>query len=137
MSKNQHNSKGGDDYSYNDTSNVTLNYGQRQGHMNMSPSPSGAMMTDDDSNLAYQMQKDEMKRAKKEGLDHLYKQDYQPAKFAKAVEYRNFRSYMKKLPSGHYVPIVSFSVSSRPSKTPTSSSSSAWAFTSTCSFSED
>lgn len=44
-----------------------------------------------------------MKKAKKDGLDHLYKQDYQPAKFKKAVEYKNSRSYKKKLPSGHYV----------------------------------
>ena len=30
------------------------------------------------------MHKQEVKKHKKEGLDHLYKQDYQPAKFARA-----------------------------------------------------
>lgn len=54
------------------------------------------------------MQKQEMKKAKKEDLDHLYKQDYQPAKFSKAVEYRHSRSYMKKLPSGHYRELGTF-----------------------------
>ena len=49
-----------------------------------------------------------MKKAKKEDLDHLYKQDYQPAKFSKAVEYRHSRSYMKKLPSGHYRELGTF-----------------------------
>lgn len=44
-----------------------------------------------------------LKQAKKDGLDHLYKENYQPAKYSKAVEYRNSRSYLKKLPSGHYV----------------------------------
>ena len=49
------------------------------------------------------MQKREMKQAKKEDLDHLYKQDYQPARYKKALEFKNSRSYKKKLPSGHYV----------------------------------
>ena len=67
-------------------------------------SPTNSMdFEEEDANIAYQMQRQEMKRAKKEGLDHLYKQDYQPAKFSRAVEFRNAHSYMKKLPSGHYV----------------------------------
>jgi hypothetical protein len=40
---------------------------------------------------------------KHDGLDPAYKENYQPAKFSKALEYRNARSYMKKLPSGEYV----------------------------------
>lgn len=54
------------------------------------------------------MQKQEMKKAKKEDLEHLYKQDYQPAKYKRAVEYKNSRSYKKKLPSGHYKTIDTF-----------------------------
>jgi hypothetical protein len=46
------------------------------------------------------MQREEMKKAKKENIDNLCKENYQPAKFAKAVRYRNSRSYMQKLPSG-------------------------------------
>jgi hypothetical protein len=45
----------------------------------------------------------ETKQLKKDGLHHLLQEDYQPARYAKAVEYRNSRSYLKKLPSGHYV----------------------------------
>lgn len=86
-----------------DSSITALAYGAPQRHMNMNPSKSLGSSSDDDLNYAIKVQRDEHKRAKKEGLDHLYKQDYQPAKFAKAVEYRNSRSYMKKLPSGHYV----------------------------------
>lgn len=54
------------------------------------------------------MHRQEVKKAKKEGLDHLYKQDYQPAKYKKALEYKNSRSYKKKLPSGHYVTFTLF-----------------------------
>jgi hypothetical protein len=68
-----------------DASQLSLAYGSPQGHMNMQPSRSLGNSSDEDLNLAYQLQRQEEKRAKKEGLDHLYKQDYQPAKFAKAV----------------------------------------------------
>lgn len=89
-----------------DSSNMELNYGEHQAHMNMSPQASLGMYSQEDEEMAYKMQRQEVKKAKKEGLDHLYKQDYQPAKFAKAVEYRNSHAYMKKLPSGHYVPPI-------------------------------
>ena len=108
MSRRAYNKPG---YAPNESSNMELAYGSPQGHMNMSPMAS-YNMSEEDANIAYQMQKKEIKRAKKEDLDHLYKQDYQPAKFSKAVEYRNSRSYMKKLPSGHYVFISSFSENS-------------------------
>ena len=69
-----------------DSSTMALAYGSPQGHMkNMARNPSYAMSEEDDANLAYNMQRQEVKRAKKDGLDHLYKQDYQPAKYAKAV----------------------------------------------------
>lgn len=71
--------------------------------MKRSPQRSYGLSEEEDSSLAFQMQRQELKQAKKDGLDHLYKQDYQPAKFAKAVQYRHSRSYMVKLPSGHYV----------------------------------
>ena len=84
---------------------MELAYGSPQGHMNISPNNSGRY-DEEDANIAYKMQRKEMKDAKKEGLDHLYKQDYQPAKFKKAVEFKNSRSYKKKLPSGHYVTVI-------------------------------
>ena len=46
------------------------------------------------------LEKIEFKKAKKDQLDHLYNENYQPAKYAKAVQYRNARSYMKKMPNG-------------------------------------
>ena len=45
----------------------------------------------------------ERKKAKKEQLDHLYNADYQPANYMKALQYKNYRSYKKKLPDGSYV----------------------------------
>lgn len=47
--------------------------------------------------------KKEKKRAKYEGLAHLYQNDYKPAVYKKAVEYRNSLSYKKKLSDGSYV----------------------------------
>ena len=60
---------------------------------------------DDDE---YEERRHQAKEAKKKGLDHLYKEDYQPAKYKKALAYRNARSYMKKLPSGHYKELDTF-----------------------------
>ena len=102
MSRRPNNSYRDNRYAGNQSSNMELAYGSPQGHMNMSPQYSGSIQ-EEDANIAYQMHRKEVKQAKKDGLDHLYKQDYQPAKFKKAVEYKNSRSYKKKLPSGHYV----------------------------------
>lgn len=44
-----------------------------------------------------------MKKAKKKQIDHLYNENYQPARYSKALEYKNSRSYLKKLPNGQYV----------------------------------
>ena len=77
---------------------MELAYGSPQGHRQ-----GNGNYPEEDANIAYKMQKQEMKKAKKEDLEHLYKQDYQPAKYKRAVEYKNSRSYKKKLPSGHYV----------------------------------
>lgn len=44
-----------------------------------------------------------MNQKRHDGLDHAYKENYQPAKYSKALEFRNARSYLKKLPSGQYV----------------------------------
>jgi len=105
---------------HHDSSNLELNYGAHQNHMNMSPQASLGLYSEEDANLAYKMQKQEVKKAKKEGLDHLYKQDYQPAKFAKAKEFRNSHAYMKKLPSGHYVHLKLFRNNWTPLRTQTS-----------------
>ena len=94
MRKNKLQSYRDEDY---DASQMSLEYGSPQGHR------AAQRAAQEDANIAYKMQRQEMKNAKKEGIDHLYKQDYQPANFNKAVNYRNSRSYMKKLPSGHYV----------------------------------
>lgn len=47
-----------------------------------------------------QLEQAEIKKEKKEKLDHLYNENYQPAKYSKALAYRNARSYKKKLPNG-------------------------------------
>lgn len=47
-----------------------------------------------------EIEKIELKKAKKDQLDHLYNENYQPAKYTKALQYRNARSYMKKMPNG-------------------------------------
>ena len=47
--------------------------------------------------------KKEKRRAKYEGLSHLYQNDYKPAVYRKAVEYRDSMSYKKKLSNGSYV----------------------------------
>lgn len=64
---------------------MSLAYGSPQGHMNGRASNEMRGSYEQDVKMAQKIYKDEMKNAKKEGLDHLYKQDYQPAKFAKAV----------------------------------------------------
>jgi hypothetical protein len=81
------------DYDNANNSISELTYGKAQ--YQLSPQKSREDLYDDERR--------NIKQAKKEGLDHLYKENYQPAKYGKAVEYRNSRSYMKKLPSGHYV----------------------------------
>lgn len=53
--------------------------------MNMGKVTSIAVSEEEDANFAYNLHKQEVKRVKKDGLEHLYKQDYQPAKFSKAV----------------------------------------------------
>jgi hypothetical protein len=45
---------------------------------------------------------------RKEGLDRLTQQDYQPARYKQAVAYRNARSYLSKTASGEYVPSVQY-----------------------------
>ncbi len=49
------------------------------------------------------VEKSARQKAKKDQLDHLYNENYQPAKYSKALEYKNTRSYKKKLPNGQYV----------------------------------
>lgn len=44
----------------------------------------------------------ERKKAKHQQLDHLYSENYKPASYTKALEYKNTRSYKKKLPNGQY-----------------------------------
>lgn len=68
-----------------DASQMSLAYGSPQGHMNGRASKEIVATYEGDELMAHKMYKDQVKNAKKEGLDHLYKQDYQPAKFAKAV----------------------------------------------------
>lgn len=50
----------------------------------------------------------ERKRAKRENLSHLYKNDYKPAKYSVACEYRDALSYKKKMSNGTYVSFLSF-----------------------------
>jgi len=64
---------------------ANINYGSPQHHQDYSPTKSLSINSNEDANIAYKMQREEMKKAKKEGLEHLYKQNYQPAKYSKAV----------------------------------------------------
>jgi len=66
-------------------SNASLNYGSPEIHNDYSPTKSLSINSNEDAKIAYKMQREEMKKAKKNDLDHLYKQNYQPAKFNKAV----------------------------------------------------
>ena len=50
--------------------------------------------------------KQERRRAKRENLTHLYKNDYKPAKYSLACEYRDALSYKKKMSNGSYVRIL-------------------------------
>ena len=47
--------------------------------------------------------KKEKRRAKYEGLSHLYQNDYKPAVYKKAVKYRDSMSYKKKMADGSFV----------------------------------
>lgn len=78
------------------TSDIVLDYGKPQ-TIYLPP-----IKPDED---AFDEERRLVRGNKREGLDHIYKQNYQPAKYSKALEYRNARSYMKKLPSGQYVPV--------------------------------
>ena len=51
------------------------------------------------------MPKKSLADAKKEYLDDMLKVGYQPARYHRACEYRDRRSYKKKAPGGEYVPI--------------------------------
>jgi hypothetical protein len=50
-------------------------------------------------------QKNIYKQLKSNALDKMATEEYQPAVYAKALEYRNKRSYMKKI-DGSYVLII-------------------------------
>ena len=58
-----------------------------------------------DPNDLYHRQR---KRAKRENLSHLYKNDYKPAKYSVACEYRDALSYKKKMSNGTYVNFILF-----------------------------
>ena len=55
------------------------------------------------SQLELEEERKRLVNGKREGIDHLYRENYQPAKYSRALEYRNSRSYLKKLPNGQYV----------------------------------
>ena len=61
---------------------------------------SNAIVDDLDGGDLY---KQERRRAKRENLTHLYKNDYKPAKYSLACEYRDALSYKKKMSNGSYV----------------------------------
>lgn len=110
-----------DDYEDPNNSLSQITYGKPQ--YQLSPQKSRDSLYDEE--------RKQIKQAKKEGLDHLYKENYQPAKYGKAVEYRNSRSYMKKLPSGHYVSLFICRKNQICSQTPRNSGILVWELTST------
>ena len=58
--------------------------------------PAGQMATLETSGDELLEQKNIYKQLKSAALDKMAKEEYQPAIFAKALNYRNERSYMKK-----------------------------------------
>jgi hypothetical protein len=48
-------------------------------------------------NSAMEIYKKEQKKAKQDGLSHLYNSDYKPASYQKALQFRDSMSYRKKV----------------------------------------